>query len=276
MKVNQLIQHYHMSNITLGNIYEIKIKCGAIDENATTFKKHCGFLVPLSGKALYKFGDTPYYLEYGTILHAGPNMQLNKYVGTEEDWHYYLVHYDIRDMNESKDFIEQLHFTVMMNEGLSSQLIECCRQMFYYYRQSNPNHDIHMKALLYKMIALITDAKRENHLMTEFQKINYIKEYIANHLAETLSISQLASLVDMSLKRFTYIFTKIVGVSPKKYMNQIKVRKAEELLLSTDKSLVEIAMDVGYDDVFYFSRFFKKHTSYAPSDFKRALGKSPC
>lgn len=275
MKINKLIKHYSEANVVLSNVYELKIKRGSIDENTSTLKKHCGILVPIKGKALYKLSDKPYFLEKGTVLHAGPSMALSKFVGLEEDWQYYLIHYDILGTKETKLYLENHDFAVTINEGFHDQLSSLCRELLSYYQQSNPTDDIKVKLILYKIFDILIEAKRDNKMMTETQKINYIKDYMKNHLNDTLSILDLAELVDMSLKRFTYLFTKVNGVSPKKYMSEIKVKKAEELLLNTDKGLLEIALDIGYHDVFYFSRFFKKHTGYAPSEFKKLLGKSP-
>ena len=276
MKINKLIKHYGEANVVLSNIYELKIKRGSIDENTTTLRKHCGILVPIQGKALYKVEDRPYFLEKGTVLHAGPSMGLSKFVGLEEDWHYYLIHYDILGSPEAKAFLESYDYSVTVNESIHDQLGSLCRELLSYYQQSNMVNGIKEKFLLYKIFDILVQAKRDNRMMTETQKINYVKEYMQSHIHETLSVLNLAELVEMSLKRFTYLFTKVNGVSPKKYMSQIKVKKAEELLLRTDKGVLEIALDIGYHDVFYFSRFFKKHTGYSPSDFKKLLGKSPC
>lgn len=274
MKINHLLKTFTNANLSLESVYEIVIKKGASDENTKTYKDFCGILIPIKGKALYKLMDRPYFLEVGTVFHAGPEMALSKYAGLDEEWTYYLIHYKVTGTSESKTYLENLHFDVKLSEVQQDHVLTLCRNMLNLYKQSNDNKKLKLKIYLYELVSILMDAKRENSLESEPQKIGYVKEYVQNNIDEILTVKQMAEQVSMPLKRFTYVFTKIVGISPKQYVNKVKLRKSEELLLRTEKSLIEIAMDIGYEDAFYFSRFFKKQTGHAPSEFRQLFGKS--
>jgi YesN/AraC family two-component response regulator len=65
-----------------------------------------------------------------------------------------------------------------------------------------------------------------------------------------------------------------MGISLWDYLNRFRNQKAKELLLLTDVSITEIAAEVGYDDVGYFSRVFREITGCSPRDYRQQARKS--
>jgi AraC-like DNA-binding protein len=59
------------------------------------------------------------------------------------------------------------------------------------------------------------------------------------------------------------------GISPRQYFLQLKVMRARELLITTDQSIKEISYQLGFDSIYYFSRFFKQKTGMSPSEFRK-------
>ena len=82
------------------------------------------------------------------------------------------------------------------------------------------------------------------------------------------SVAYYAQLCHLSVDRFTHAFKESTGLSPKSYMQKIKIRIAIEMLENTDLRISEIAEAVGISDSNYFSRIFKKYTGYSPTLFK--------
>ena len=60
-----------------------------------------------------------------------------------------------------------------------------------------------------------------------------------------------------------------MGKSATDYVNEVRVERAEVLLKSTSETVSEIAASVGFDDVNYFTRVFKKHRGISPGFFRR-------
>jgi len=58
------------------------------------------------------------------------------------------------------------------------------------------------------------------------------------------------------------------GMTIHQYVIQLRIKKALNLILNTDKSICDISLEVGYEDIHYFSRLFKKKTGYTPSIIK--------
>ena len=93
--------------------------------------------------------------------------------------------------------------------------------------------------------------------------------YIFNHYAEPVSREDLARHVGLSSDHLTYCFRQELGMPPITYLNRYRIALAKHLLKETDKSITEIALDVGFTDSGYFSRVFRRETTMSPSAYRR-------
>jgi transcriptional regulator GlxA family with amidase domain len=94
-------------------------------------------------------------------------------------------------------------------------------------------------------------------------------EYMHLNYCHPINISEVSKFVNLDSQYLYNIFKKHLHVSPKTYLNNIRMTKAKEMLLNTSHSVVEIAHSVGYNDGFQFSNFFKKQTGLAPNHYRR-------
>lgn len=93
----------------------------------------------------------------------------------------------------------------------------------------------------------------------------YIKEHYAS---PDLSITQIASVFQLNPSYMGSIFKKIHQVTLLQYLTTIRLEAAKELLNKHGMKVSEIAGAVGYSDIFYFSRRFKKMFGYSPTDYQ--------
>lgn len=77
--------------------------------------------------------------------------------------------------------------------------------------------------------------------------INEIIDYIEYNISESLQLTDLSTQAGISDFHFNRIFKTVTGITLKQYVLGRKLSKALEQLLSTDKSVIEIAMDVGFE-----------------------------
>ena len=98
--------------------------------------------------------------------------------------------------------------------------------------------------------------------------ISKVCDKMYHELDQNKSVSEYAAFCNMSTSRFTHIFKSALGISPKRYIINLKMTKAVELLENTYLSVNETARRVGIEDQNYFSRLFKKHTGVSPKKFK--------
>ena len=96
-----------------------------------------------------------------------------------------------------------------------------------------------------------------------------ITDYILTHYKEAITRETLAGLAGLSPSHFSHVFKRRTGKSPIEYLTEIRIRRAKELLVTSNKRLKEIAENVGYRDEFYFSRMFKKNIGLSPRNFMK-------
>lgn len=100
-------------------------------------------------------------------------------------------------------------------------------------------------------------------------RIDTVQEFIEAHLAEEITVSQLAKLVDISPRHLSATFKKKTGMTVLAYLNLRRVEKAKELLLTTHRSITDIAFDVGFKSLGQFYEHFKRYTGMIPSIYRK-------
>jgi AraC-like DNA-binding protein len=104
--------------------------------------------------------------------------------------------------------------------------------------------------------------------------IREAKQLLANHPAQHRRLDQFAAKLHMSYSSFRRLFKAETGFSPRQFVLEVQMRRAENLLLHTDSAVCRIAEECGFESVFYFSRLFKKKTGRTPTSFRNASSPS--
>jgi AraC-like DNA-binding protein len=118
-----------------------------------------------------------------------------------------------------------------------------------------------------------TALERNRELSQQAQRlVRQAMAYIHEHYAEPISRTDLAQHVALSEDYLTACFRKELGVTPITYVIRFRVNQAQQLLLDTDKTITEIALDVGFSDSGYFSRVFRREVGLSPTDYRHAGG----
>jgi len=92
-------------------------------------------------------------------------------------------------------------------------------------------------------------------------------EYIYFNYKKRLEVAGLARKASMSADHFTRLFKRQVGVSPVRYIQEFKIRKAQDFLGTYDEPLAFTGEELGFHDYSHFSRTFKKITGMSPREF---------
>ncbi|SDX67695.1 AraC family transcriptional regulator [Paenibacillus sp. CF384] len=100
------------------------------------------------------------------------------------------------------------------------------------------------------------------------QRMNWITSFLSLNLAEPLTVSEMAARANLSPSRFSAKFKEQLGVSPHRYLLQLRIHHAQELLTGSDNTIEEIAAYCGFADVHHFTKAFKKEVGEAPGQYR--------
>jgi AraC family transcriptional regulator len=100
-------------------------------------------------------------------------------------------------------------------------------------------------------------------------KLRQITDWMAEHIAEDFSLDRLAAQAGLSKFHFQRLFKSAVGVAPSRYHINLRMNLARRLLRETKKSIVDIALEVGYANSSHFAQLFRRETGLSPSDYRR-------
>jgi AraC-like DNA-binding protein len=108
-------------------------------------------------------------------------------------------------------------------------------------------------------------------LASEAHRLSAVLTHIEEHFARPLSVAELARRAQLSPPRFHAVFRRATGISPHAYVQRLRLRKAQELLIGGALPVGEVAARVGYADQFFFSRQFHRLCGMSPSAFRASV-----
>ncbi|MFN4006366.1 MAG: helix-turn-helix domain-containing protein [Chitinophagaceae bacterium] len=131
-----------------------------------------------------------------------------------------------------------------------------------------------LRMLLVRLIIQLTRIAKKQYITVEPQTENFnlMRQFnflVEQHFKQQHQVKFYASLLHKSPKTIANIFTLYSSKTPLQIIHERIITEANRLLLYTNKSIKEIAYDIGFSDPTHFSKFFKKQTQQNPSDFVR-------
>ena len=99
--------------------------------------------------------------------------------------------------------------------------------------------------------------------------VEQIQNYVRQHYIDGFTSVQIQEACGLSYKYAGTLFKEVTGQTIKEYQCTLRLRKAEQLLKETNKSIAEIAQLTGFSDVFYFSKIFHRKKGCPPGEYRK-------
>lgn len=166
--------------------------------------------------------------------------------------------------------IQSLHLT--HDQGIQ-QLIE---RLIFLFTESHQSKDVFADLLLKELIIRLLQTQARFLLMDNAEnllsdhRLAFVIRFIRENLTQDFSVESLADKACMSKSHFFKCFKNTFGVSPIEYVNSERIKKAKKLLMDPRKTLADVCFAVGFNNLSYFIRQFKKHEQLTPTQFRRA------
>jgi AraC family transcriptional regulator of arabinose operon len=99
-------------------------------------------------------------------------------------------------------------------------------------------------------------------------RVRRAMKILSSDLAEDISLQEVAEQTHASLSSLAHLFSEQVGVSPMRFRETQRMRRAKHLLLTTNLPVKTVAPRIGYRNAFHFSRRFRQHCGLSPSKYR--------
>jgi len=160
-------------------------------------------------------------------------------------------------------------FPMVSNIGLKKDLIDLFREMTISWSNQEEGYIMRTRALLMLILSRLRDIllyKTGN--TTGDYRINKAVNHIVIHYSDNLMVKDLAELVHLDKVYFGHLFKKQTGKTVHRYITQIRVRNAENMLQSGNYKVSEVAEHCGFSDVVHFYNSFRQIRGFPPSKCK--------
>lgn len=116
-------------------------------------------------------------------------------------------------------------------------------------------------------LLLMSRHEKKEEIHSNLYVIN-AKKYMEQNIFRNFTICEIADILHINDRYLYNLFIQYEGISPKKYLNKLRVEKACEMLKFMECSITEVAVSTGFNDVLTFSRFFSKHMKESPTTYR--------
>ncbi len=156
------------------------------------------------------------------------------------------------------------------------ELCESIDVMYKEFAGKKIGYEEYVKSCIYSTIAYLSRYKvieNNNRILASpgIVRIMPALEYIDENYAREISLEEISGVLNINPSYFCRLFKTATGSSFCEYLNFVRISKSEKLFKMSEKSIMEIALDVGFSSVTYFNRIFRKVKGCTPSVYRKAI-----
>jgi len=241
----------------------------------------------LSGKGKYLIGSTEYDVEAGDLVICNPGVKHTHIIVNSKQPRIEFIagftDFQFKNMKPNSIELKDGGCIIRTKSKLKQQLSMHCHAMIAEKESNQVGQYFMFKSYLIQMLLLIIREiidderpKQESYNFETYSKSYAVKriiKYLNENYENKISLEQIAQNMYLSPVYISKIFKEETGESPINYLIKIRLEKAKEILLEENSgSIKSIANQVGYDDVYHFSKLFKKYYGLSPLYYrKRAM-----
>lgn len=136
-----------------------------------------------------------------------------------------------------------------------------------------PAYEMVVKGHLYLVFQILfaycCEKQSSRRNQKSLEKMKFIVKYIENNYMNRITIEEIAHVMGLSQSHFMKFFKTTMGTTFTDYLNDYRLTMASRLLISSESSILAIATEVGFENLSYFNRLFKKRFYITPREYRK-------
>lgn len=158
----------------------------------------------------------------------------------------------------------------VLEVGIQEELVSLFRRALKVAESDKTSAQQYLSGIVLHMIGMVLSISKNKifELSDIDQKIEQAKIIMNENVFGSIDPEELAMRLNISYSWFRRIFKEYTGYAPSKYFQELKLRKAKQMLVSTSQSVKEISFTLDFQSAEYFFAFFKKHTGLTPLEYR--------
>jgi AraC-like DNA-binding protein len=244
-------------------------KCDPLYQWGPGIRDHYLIHYIISGKGTYQANGNTYPLSAGDCFLVYPNTEVIYQADHDDPWEYTWVGFagsDAAMILRATDFSRECPVIQQMESGG-----EVRRQLLHIYdaRGNGFEHAVEMTGQLYTALAVFMhNAKNTSSPNSVNSYVQKGIEYISANYSYPITVEDIAAYVGLSRSHLFRSFETVLGVSPKEYLTDFRIKQACYLLEHSALSITAIANSIGFDNSLYFSKTFHKKKGMPPKEYR--------
>jgi AraC-like DNA-binding protein len=219
------------------------------------------------GKGLFESATAKKKLAGGDLLILRPGQWHRYRPDPETGWHEYWICFNgsIADQLFAQNPFptDPPVLSIGYNEQITRMFVqaqELAGEMPRAFQARIAAHIMHILAL--------AQAARQPGSSDDDELVRRIRCALTEHMEQNIRMEDVAASLHVGYAKFRRAFKAHTGLTPGQYHLQLRIGRAKDLLTGTDLPVQQIALQLGFDSPFYFSRIFKKKTDHAPQEWR--------
>ena len=223
------------------------------------------------GYGTFKFNGKVYNLKQGDIFILLKGMQVEYVASIDDPWEYWIGF----SGSNANEYLNRTSITnsCVANCEENSKIPQIILNMCEISKTYNPSRsdDILLLKELYSLLYALIEEFPKPFEYKDKELHTYIQDslnFINSNYMHSITVQEIADYVNLSRSYLYKMFIKNLGISPQRYLINLRMYKATLLLKGTKLPIGEVASSVGYSDSLLFSKTFSKHFSMSPLNYR--------
>lgn len=222
-----------------------------------------------SGKGILKIGDKTYHIKAGDLFYIAPDDKCFYQADSEDSWQYRWIYFGgmkAKNLILKTAFYDSLRVVPCKNCAELTDIIDSMMD-----KKASEVSDMQAMSALYRFFAWLImnypNADRQRTVKPNEKYWQQILNYICVNFPYNLSINKIAKSIGLERTYVYKLFMKNAGVSAMTFVENLRISIACDKIKETEKSLLTISEEVGFNDYAWFTKLFKRTVGVLPGEY---------